>query len=224
MSHPVRRIVTIHDEREAARHARGRVDVIDDDDPVRIAVAAVLAHEGYAVAEFRSAEDFLAFEDAAEPRFPGPSCLLLDVKMPGASGLELQRRLAQRQPNRPIVFMSGGSSAAEAVQALKGGALDFLVKPFDDEQLIAAVAHALARSEEVEQSSLSAQEIGRRFGELSVREAEIARLVAAGLRNQQIADRLGIAERTVKLHRMHMMRKLGANNLIDLIRLLDSLA
>lgn len=223
MSHPVRPIVTIHDEREAARHARGRVSVVDDDDAVRAAVAGVLAHEGYAVAEFYSAEAFLAYEAQAEPLFPGPACLLLDVKMPGVSGLELQQQLAAHMSLLPIVFMSGGSSAAEAVQALKGGALDFLVKPFDDQQLIAAVANALAKSSELEASSLSAQEIARRFAELSQREAQIARMVAAGLRNQQIADQLGIAERTVKLHRMHMMRKLGAANLIDLIRLLDSL-
>lgn len=224
MNHPVRSVVTIHDEREAMRHARGRVSVVEDDDAVRAAVAAVLSDEGYAVAEFASAEDFIDFERRAEPLFPGPSCLLLDVKMPGMSGLELQQRLEAVAGTMPIVFMSGGSSAAEAVQALKGGALDFLVKPFDDEKLAAAVARALARSAELERSSLSAQEIARRFAELSEREAQIARMVSAGLRNRQIADELGIAERTVKLHRMHMMRKLGAANLIDLVRLLDTLS
>lgn len=224
MNHPVRSVVTIHDEREAMRHARGRVSVVEDDDAVRAAVAAVLSDEGYAVAEFASAEDFIDFERRAEPLFSGPSCLLLDVKMPGMSGLELQQRLQAVAGTTPIVFMSGGSSAAEAVQALKGGALDFLVKPFDDEKLAAAVSRALARSAELERSSLSAQEIGRRFAELSEREAQIARMVSAGLRNRQIADELGIAERTVKLHRMHMMRKLGAANLIDLVRLLDTLS
>lgn len=224
MKHPVRPVVTIHDEREAMRHARGRISVVDDDHAVRSAVAAVLSDEGYAVVAFASAEEFIAFEQRAEPLFPGPSCLLLDVKMPGMSGLELQQRLASIAATMPIVFMSGGSSAAEAVQALKGGALDFLVKPFDDEELAAAVSRALARSAELEQSSLSAQDIERRFAELSAREAQVARMVLAGLRNQQIADELGIAERTVKLHRMHMMRKLGAANLIDLVRLLDTLS
>ncbi len=223
MSRLVRPVVTVHDEREAARHARGRVFVVDDDDAVRSAVTAVLSHEAYAVSEFRSAEDFLEQVQRADPVFPGPACLLLDLKMPGVSGLDLQQQLARDWPNLPIVFMSGGSSAGEAVQALKGGALDFLVKPFDDEQLMAAVAHALARNAEMERSLLSAQSNERRFAELSGRESQIARMVAAGLRNQQIADRLGIAERTVKLHRMHMMRKLGTTNLIDLVRLLDSL-
>ncbi len=224
MRHPVRPVVTIHDEREAMRHARGRVSVVDDDDAVRSAVAAVLSDQGHAVVQFASAAEFIDFEQRAEPLFPGPACLLLDVKMPDMSGLELQQRLASIVGAMPVIFMSGGSSAAEAVQALKGGALDFLVKPFDDEELIAAVSRALARSAELEESSLSAQEIERRFAELSAREVQIAKMVSAGLRNQQIADELGIAERTVKLHRMHMMRKLGAANLIDLVRLLDTLS
>ncbi len=224
MRHPVRPVVTIHDEREAMRHARGRVSVVDDDDAVRLAVAAVLSDQGYAVVQFASAAQFIDFEQRPEPLFPGPACLLLDVKMPDMSGLELQQRLASIVGTMPVVFMSGGSSAAEAVQALKGGALDFLVKPFDDEELIAAVSRALARSAELEESTLSAQEIQRRFAELSAREVQIAKMVSSGLRNQQIADELGIAERTVKLHRMHMMRKLGAANLIDLVRLLDTLS
>ncbi len=224
MRHPVRPVVTIHDEREAMRHARGRVSVVDDDDAVRSAVAAVLSDQGHAVVQFASAAEFIDFEQRAEPLFPGPACLLLDVKMPDMSGLELQQRLASIVGAMPVIFMSGGSSAAEAVQALKGGALDFLVKPFDDEELIAAVSRALARSAELEESSLSAQEIERRFAELSAREVQIAKMVSTGLRNQQIADELGIAERTVKLHRMHMMRKLGAANLIDLVRLLDTLS
>lgn len=222
MAHPVRQVVTIHDEREAARHARGHVSVIDDDEAVRGAVSAILRHEGYAVTQFASAASFLEFEDAAEPMFKGPRCLLLDVKMPGASGLELQQRLVERASTMPIMFMSGGSSAAEAVQAMKGGAIDFLIKPFDDAQLISAVANALAKCVADEQANLSAQEIERRYASLSAREVQIAHLVSRGLLNQQIATELGIAERTVKLHRMHMMRKLGANNVIELIRILDA--
>jgi FixJ family two-component response regulator len=222
MAHPARQVVTIHDEREAVRHARGHISVIDDDEAVRSAVGAILRHEGYAVAEFASAADFLAFEDDAEPMFPGPRCLLLDMKMPGASGLEVQQRLIDRSLKLPILFMSGGSSAAEAVQAMKGGALDFLIKPFDDGQLLISVARALAKCMADEQASISSQDIERRFASLSARESQIARLVSQGLLNQQIAAELGIAERTVKLHRMHMMRKLGATNVIELIRLLDA--
>ena len=222
MFRPVRPVVTIHDEKEAARHARGHVSVIDDDDAVRSAVSAILRHEGYAVLEFGSASAFLAFEEKAEPMFPGPRCLLLDVKMPGASGLDLQQRLAERERAMPILFMSGGSSAAEAVQAMKGGAMDFLIKPFDDAQLLDAVAGALAKCVADQRANLSSQEIERRFASLSAREAQIAKLVSQGLLNQQIAEELGIAERTVKLHRMHMMRKLGAANVIELIRILDA--
>ena len=118
--------------------------------------------------------------------------------------------------------MSGGSSAAEAVQAMKAGALDFLIKPFDDNELLAVVERALARSAEDEKANLSLQDAARRFATLSGREAQIARLVSNGLQNQQIAAELGIAERTVKLHRMHMMRKLGASNVIELVRILDN--
>ncbi len=222
MTHPVRKVVTVHDERQAARHELGHVCVVDDDDAVRGAVAAMLDHEGYAVGSFVSAESFLEFEASSEPLFPGPRCLLLDVKMPGESGLELQGRLTSLQIAIPVVFMSGGSSAAEAVQAMKAGALDFLIKPFDDNELLDAVDRALAQSAENAKLTLSVQEAARRFSTLSAREAQIARLVASGLQNQQIAGELGIAERTVKLHRMHMMRKLGASNVIELVRILDN--
>lgn len=223
MAHPVRKVVTVHDEREAARYARGHVTVVDDDDAVRQIVEALLEHEGYAVSGFASVEDFFASESKNEPLFPGPKCMLLDVKMPGASGLELQRRLVLLDTQLPIVFMSGGSSAAEAVQAMKGGAVDFLIKPFDDDELMVAVGRALQRSVAEAQASLSAQEAARRYASLSAREAQIAGMVSRGMQNQQIGDELGIAERTVKLHRMHMMRKLGANNVIELIRILDQL-
>ncbi len=222
MRRPIRSVITIQDEREAVRHARGHIGVIDDDPSVRGAVAAMLRHEGYAVTEFASAAEFIAFEDKADPMFPGPRCLLLDVKMPGESGLELQRRLATLGIALPVVFMSGGSSAAEAVQAMKAGAPDFLIKPFDDDELLAVVDRALARSAEDEKANLSVQEAARRFASLSAREAQIARFVSSGLQNQQIAGELGIAERTVKLHRMHMMRKLGVSNVIELIRILDN--
>lgn len=224
MARPARHVATTDDEREAACHARGHVAVVDDDHAVRGAVCALLKHEGYAVNEFASADAFIAWEERAEPMFPGPRCLLLDVKMPKLSGLELQQQLVHAGLSIPVLFMSGGSSAAEAVIALKGGALDFLIKPFDDAQLLAAVEAALAKSVADERASLSSQEIMRRFASLSARESQVARLVSNGLLNQQIADELGIAERTVKLHRMHMMRKLGANNVIELVRILDSIS
>jgi FixJ family two-component response regulator len=223
MSRSIRTVVTIQDEHEAVRHARGHVAVIDDDPSVCGAVAAMLRHEGYAVTEFASAVEFIAFEEKADPMFPGPRCLLLDVKMPSTSGLDLQRVLLDRGLAVPIVFMSGGSSAGEAVQAMKAGAMDFLIKPFDDEQLIDAVDKALLRSSADLRDSLSSAEIATRYASLSSRELQIARLVSQGYMNQQIADQLGIAERTVKLHRMHMMRKMGVGNVIELVRMLDAM-
>lgn len=223
MQRSVRSVVTIQDEREAVRHARGHIAVIDDDPSVRGAVAAMLRHDGYAVTEFASAAEFIAFEDRADPMFPGPRCLLLDVKMPSTSGLDLQRALVDRGLQVPIIFMSGGSSAGEAVQAMKAGAMDFLIKPFDDEQLIDSVDKALVRSLADLRRSSSSADIATRYDSLSAREAQIARLVSQGYMNQQIADQLGIAERTVKLHRMHMMRKMGAGNVIELVRMLDAM-
>jgi FixJ family two-component response regulator len=212
-------VVTIQDEREAARHARGHIAVIDDDPSVRTAVGAILKHEGYAVLEFASAAEFIEFEDRSEPMFPGPRCLLLDVKMPSTSGLDLQRELHKRGAAVPIVFMSGGSSAGEAVQAMKAGALDFLIKPFDDHQLLESIGKALSRHLADVRKSLTSNDAASRFASLS----QIARLVLQGYMNQQIANQLGIAERTVKLHRMHMMRKLGAANVIELVRMLDAM-
>jgi FixJ family two-component response regulator len=223
MQRSIRSVVTIQDEREAVRHARGHIAVIDDDPSVRGAVAAMLRHEGYAVSEFASAAEFIASEEKADPMFPGPRCLLLDVKMPSTSGLDLQQALLDRGLNVPIIFMSGGSSAGEAVQAMKAGALDFLIKPFDDEQLIDSVNKALSRSSTDLRNSLSSADIATRYSSLSPRESQIALLVSQGQMNQQIADQLGIAERTVKLHRMHMMRKMGARNVIELVRMLDAM-
>lgn len=223
MPRSVRSVVTIQDEREAARHARGHIAVIDDDPSVRTAVGAILKHEGYAVLEFASAAEFIEFEDRSEPMFPGPRCLLLDVKMPSTSGLDLQRELQKRGSAVPVVFMSGGSSAGEAVQAMKAGALDFLIKQFDDHQLLESIGKALSRHLADVRKSLTSNDAASRFASLSVRESQIARLVLQGYMNQQIANQLGIAERTVKLHRMHMMRKLGAANVIELVRMLDAM-
>ncbi|MFM8245490.1 MAG: response regulator transcription factor, partial [Burkholderiaceae bacterium] len=136
---------------------------------------------------------------------------------------DLQRELQNRGSALSIVFMSGGSSAGAAVEAMKAGALDFLIKPFDDHQLLESINNALLRHQADVRKSLTSNDAASRFASLSVRESQIARLVLQGYMNQQIADQLGIAERTVKLHRMHMMRKLGAANVIELVRILDAM-
>ncbi len=222
MARPTNRpVITIHDERDAIRHARGLITVIDDDQAIRDAVSSLLGLEGYATECFESATHFLEALERTEPVFPGPQCVLLDVKMPGLTGLELQRRLSELDETTPIVFMSGGSGAREAVQALKNGALDFLIKPFDEESLLAAVSEALDKSLLSARHHEQDLDVATRVASLTEREAQIAKMVAAGLLNRDIAERLGIAVRTVKLHRMHLMRKLGASNVIELARLAE---
>lgn len=219
-----RRIITIHDERDAIRHARGLISVIDDDQAIREAVSSLLGLEGYATETFDSAIQYLEVLERGEPVFPGPQCILLDVKMPGQTGLELQRRLIEQAETVPIVFMSGGSGAREAVQALKHGALDFLVKPFDEETLLAAVSEGMDKYRNNAHHRQQDHDAAALLASLTEREVQIAKMVSEGMLNRDIADKLGIAVRTVKLHRMHMMRKLGATNIIELARIADRLA
>lgn len=221
---PTRRVITIHDERESVRHARGLVSVIDDDQAIREAVSSLLGLEGYATETFDSAAQFLDVLERAEPVFAGPQCILLDVKMPGLTGLELQRRLIEQSETVPIVFMSGGSGAREAVQALKNGALDFLVKPFDEETLLAAISEALDKYHVNARHGAQNDDAAARIASLTEREVQIAKMVSAGMLNRDIADKLGIAVRTVKLHRMHMMRKLDVANVIELARIAERIA
>jgi len=217
----IRPIVTIHDQREAERYARGCITVIDDDSAIREAVECLLELEGYATKSFTSATSYLAALDANLAEFPGPRCLLLDVKMPELNGLELQKKLNDLFENNPIVFMSGGSGAREAVQALKNGAVDFLIKPFAEEDLLAVISEALAKHSNEQKDQMQFKDIRSRIATLTDRETQIAHMVAAGLLNRDMSDKLGIAVRTVKLHRMHMMSKLGANNVIELARIID---
>lgn len=219
-----RPIVTIHDERQAARQARGCIAIIDDDDAIREAVKTLLDLEGYATQTYASAREYLDVLERAEPAFPGPRCVLLDVKMPEQTGLELQDKLHALADKTPLVFMSGGSGAKEAVQALKHGAIDFLVKPFEEETLLAAISEALQKSLNQQAHLKQDKDTTSRLASLSDRESQIARLVANGLLNRDIAEKLGIAVRTVKLHRMHMMRKLGVNNVIELARIVDRMS
>jgi two-component system, LuxR family, response regulator FixJ len=219
-----RPVVTIHDEREAARHARGCIAIIDDDDAIREAVKTLLDLEGYATATYASASQYIEFMERNEPGFPGPRCVLLDVKMPEQTGLELQHKLNALNDKTPLVFMSGGSGAQEAVQALKNGAIDFLIKPFEEEMLLAVVSEALQKSLNQQAHLKEDKDASGRLSSLSERESQIARMVSAGMLNRDIAERLGIAVRTVKLHRMHMMRKLGVSNVIELARIIDRVA
>lgn len=220
LSYTNRRPITVADHELAARCSRGRVVIIDDDAEVVSALSALIKISGYACESYLSAVDYLKVLNYNRPYFPGPCCVLCDLNMPELDGLELQSRLAEMN-NTPMLLMSGSSAAREVVTAFHAGALDFLIKPIDIDVLLLGVQNALdvssaRQSEQIRFSTLSA-----RLTTLTERERDIARRVAAGQTNPFIAEGLGIALRTVKLHRQRAMQKIGANNIADLIRIVD---
>ncbi len=216
-----RKPVTVDEHDLAQRCALGRVVVIDDDVEILSALAALFDMEGYACETYVSAVSYLQMLNYNRPCFPGPCCVLCDVKMPELDGLELQTRLA-RQGDTPVLLMSGASGAEEAVQAFHAGALDFLIKPVDADQLLAAVSKALSLSAERHRQQLWQTTVDARIASLTDRERAVARLVVAGQTNLAIAQTLGIALRTVKLHRQRAMEKIGAAKTTDLVRLADA--
>lgn len=195
------------------------VYVVDDDRAIRDAIANLLEAMGIAVRGFGSAETFLA-----EVRPPVPSCLVLDVRLPGISGLNFQDRLAEADIRIPVIFISAHADVPMSVRAMKAGAAEFLPKPFRDQDLLDAVQLALSRDEERLAHDRSARELQARFAQLTPRECEILEHVAAGLMNKQIAAEMGLAEITVKIHRGNLSRKLGARSLAELIKLAQAYA
>jgi two-component system response regulator FixJ len=195
------------------------IHVVDDDQAVREGLSALLTAKGYAVRLYATAEALL---DAGPHGRPG--CLVVDVRMPGMSGLELQRELKRRGETMPLVVITGHGDVPVAVAALKAGAVDFLEKPFDDDALLAAIGEALAKPEARAAAAADDREAAfRRVAGLTPREREVMELVAAGLANKAIAHRLGIAVRTVEIHRAHVMEKTGARSLSELVRLVIKL-
>ncbi|MDD2742737.1 MAG: response regulator [Rhodocyclaceae bacterium] len=215
-----RQAISVSDEKLAARCARGRVIVIDDDVQILAALAALFELEGYACETYTSALAYLDILNFPSPSFPGPCCVLCDIKMPGLSGLELQRRLASLG-DTPLLFMSGDSGAQEAVSAFRAGAIDFLIKPIDVDVLLASINRALACSSECQQAQIRRDVLAARIAMLTERERDIARRVAAGQTNPEIAAKLNIALRTVKLHRQRALEKIGAGGTVDLVRIAD---
>jgi FixJ family two-component response regulator len=194
------------------------VYVIDDDESAREAVTDLLRSVGHKVQSFGSALEFL---DNTRPDAPG--CIVLDVRLPGPSGLEFQRMLTKTNILLPIIFISGHGDIPMSVRAIKSGALEFLTKPLQEQQLLdsvqAGVQHDRARREE-------AKVVGKlreRFASLTQRERDVLELVVSGRRNKQIAGDLGLSEMTVKVHRSHIMQKMRANSVIDLVRMADRL-
>jgi FixJ family two-component response regulator len=192
--------------------------VIDDDPEFRASVARLLRTVRLEARQFSSVSDFLK----ADPP-EGPTCLVLDVRMPGRSGLELQRDLAAANRQVPIIFITAHADVPMTVQAMKGGAIEFLTKPFRDQDLLDAVDAGLARDRARRESERALTTLRERFGSLSSREREIMLHVVAGRLNKQIANDIGIAESTVKVHRTHLMRKMKARSLPELSRMADTL-
>lgn len=190
------------------------VFVVDDDASVRRSLANLLESADYTVETFGSAAEFL---QGAE--HPGASCLVLDVRLPGLDGLGLQRHLAERGRGEQIVFITGHGDIPMGIQAMKRGAVDFLPKPFGDDQLLDAVARALGRSVEALRARREVEEIRARLETLTPKEFEVFRLVIAGLLNKQISAELGSALHTVKIHRGRVFHKLGVVSVAELVRL-----
>lgn len=193
---------------------RDPVFIVDDDASVRDALSLLLSLRGYTTATFASAEDFLG---ALQSNWRG--CVVADIRMPGMSGLELQRTLRERGPTLPMIVMTAHGDVAAARQAFLADAVDFIEKPFDGEQLLAAIESALTglRSAGTAQSAA----VAAALGPLSAREREVMSLMVKGLHNRRIAEELGISPRTVEVHKARVMEKLGVRNLVDLVRLVD---
>jgi len=194
------------------------VFVVDDDISVRESLELLFRHEGLAVETFRSAQEFLA-----HPRSSTPSCLILDVSLPGLNGLELQKRISGDQADMPIIFITGYGDIPMTVQAMKGGAIEFLTKPLSDQVLLSAVRNAIDRSTAHLARREELDALKARYGRLTPREREVMGLVVIGLLNKQVADELHISEITVKAHRGCMMRKMEANSFAELVTMASRL-
>jgi FixJ family two-component response regulator len=190
------------------------VFVVDDDVSVRESLELLIRCEGWQPTTFASAQEFLAY-----PRALVPSCLVLDVSLPGLNGLDLQKRVAVERADVPIIFITGHGDVPMTVQAMKAGAVEFLTKPFNDDVLLAAIRAALERSQIALGLEAEMRVLRDRYASLSQREQQVMALVVSGLLNKQVGVELGISEITVKAHRGKVMQKMKADSLADLVKM-----
>jgi len=194
------------------------VFIVDDDASVRESVQDLIESVGLCCESFASAQEFLD-----KKRGDGPSCLVLDVRLPGMSGLDFQRKLVEAGIGIPIIFLTGHADVPMTVQAMKSGAVEFLTKPFREQELLDAIQVALERNRAARKEQSEADDLQRRYETLTAREREVMSLVITGMLNKQIAAELGSSEATVKIQRGHVMEKMQAGSVVELVRIADKI-
>jgi len=194
------------------------IAIVDDDPSVRKALERLIRSEGWKTETFGSAQEFLV-----SARTEAPTCLVLDLQLPGLSGLDLQKRMTEAGMEIPIVFLTGHGNIPTSVKAMKAGAIEFLTKPVDEQDLLKAIQEAIERDRRTRQQQTRVRDLRDRYESLTSREREVMRQVISGLLNKQIAAELKITEDTVKFHRGHIMGKMRADSLADLVRMAENL-
>ncbi|MBV9443172.1 MAG: response regulator transcription factor [Acidobacteriaceae bacterium] len=194
------------------------IAIVDDDPSVRQGLERLIRSLGWKTESFGSAQEFLA-----SPRINAPTCIVLDLQLPGLSGLELQKQMSEAGVETPIVFLTGHGDIPASVKAMKAGAIEFLTKPVDEQDLLNAIQEAIERDRRIRQQQADIRDLRDRHESLTSREQEVMQQVVSGLLNKQIAAELKITEDTVKFHRGHIMRKMRAGSLADLVRMSENL-
>ena len=200
------------------RESHAIIAIVDDDPSVRKGLERLIRSLGWKTESFGSAQEFLA-----SPRTEAPTCVVLDLQLPGLSGLDLQKQMTEAGVETPIVFLTGHGDIPASVKAMKAGAIEFLTKPVDEQDLLNAIQEAIERDRRIRQQRADVRDLTDCYESLTSREQEVMRQVVSGLLNKQIAAELKITEDTVKFHRGHIMRKMRAGSLADLVRMAEAL-